>query len=187
MSTGSILTFRSTVTTKNQPTMKHTACKTQKSQPNTISDQVLVMTGATLSAQDINTLLEWLLTAMQAKNLINPTQKAASSQQTGEIKWDQWCSGPKTLARVWPTKKATRTQAMQQGETGQNGNCQQLLTQQESLDQNQKQTQQEKQNKTNKKPIKHGEMKLGWNLPISFESSYKTQGELLLRREDSSN
>jgi len=58
MSTGSILTFRLMVTTTNQLTTKHTTCKTQKQQPNTISNQVSVMTGATLSTQDIDTLLE---------------------------------------------------------------------------------------------------------------------------------
>jgi len=86
MSTGSILTFRSMVMTTNQPTTKCTTCKTQKQQPNIISNQVSVMTGATLSAQDINTLLKQLLNAMQEKNLINPTQKAAGSQQTGKNK-----------------------------------------------------------------------------------------------------
>jgi len=89
MSMGSILTFRSTGMTTNQETRKHQACKTQKSQPNIISNQVLVMTGATLSAQENNTLLKCLLMPIKcyaSKKLIIPTQKAASSQQTGKTK-----------------------------------------------------------------------------------------------------
>jgi len=85
MSTRLILTFRLTVMMTNQPSTKCMTCKTQKQQPNAVSNQVSVMTGATLSTQDVNTLLKQLLNAMQEK-LINPTQKAVSSQQTGATK-----------------------------------------------------------------------------------------------------
>jgi len=185
MSTGSILTFRSTVMTTSQPTMKHQACKTQKSQPNTISNQVLVMAGATLSAQDINTLLEWLLNAMQAKHLINPTQKAAGSQQTSKTKWDQQRSGNKTLAGVWPIKKAMRTQCntVRQGKTER----QQPQTQQESSDQNQIQTQQDKNKQNKQKNHKTWGDEIRAK-PANFIWIFlQIQGELLPWKEDSSN
>jgi len=92
-----------------------TPCKTtNKAQPHTILDQVSVMTGATLLEQDINTLLECLLNAMQAKKLINPSNMAAGSQKTGETKWDPWPSDHNTSVRAWYTKKATRIWKHQQ-------------------------------------------------------------------------
>jgi len=66
------------------------------------------MTRNTLSEQDINTLLKCLLLAMQAKNLINPQDKATSSQKTGKNKWDARPSDNKTSVGAWPIKKATK-------------------------------------------------------------------------------
>jgi len=86
MSTGSILMFRSTVMVMTQKMSKCNQLQMEKSKPHHILDQVSVMTGTTLLEKDIDTLLEHLLLAMQAKNLINPQETAPSSQKTSNNK-----------------------------------------------------------------------------------------------------
>jgi len=86
MSTGSILMFQLMATTMAQKMPKHNSCQLAKPKPNQILDQVSIMTRNTLLEQDIDTLLKCLLLAMQAKNLINPQDKATSSQKTSKSK-----------------------------------------------------------------------------------------------------
>jgi len=86
MLTGSISMFRSTVIVMTQKTPKHNQCQIAKPKPCHILDQVSVMTRTTLLEKDVNTLLECLLSAMQAKNLINPQEMATGSQKAGKNK-----------------------------------------------------------------------------------------------------
>jgi len=86
MSTGSISTFRSTVTATTQKMLKCNQCQMAKPKPNHILDQVSVMTGTMLLEKDADTLLKCLLFTMQAKNLINSQEMATGSQKAGENK-----------------------------------------------------------------------------------------------------
>jgi len=85
-STGSISTFRLTVMATTQKTPKCKQHQMAKPKPNQILDTVSVMTRTTLSEKDINTLLECLLSAMQAKNLFNPQEMATGSQKASANK-----------------------------------------------------------------------------------------------------
>jgi len=82
MSTGSILTFRLTVTATTQKTPKYNQCHMAKSKPHQILDQVSIMTRTMFLEKYVDALLKCLLLAMQAKNLISPPEMATSSQKT---------------------------------------------------------------------------------------------------------
>jgi len=92
-STGSISTFRLTVTAMTQKTPKCKQCQMAKPKPNQILDTVSVMTGTTLLEKDIDSLHKRLLLAMQAKTYSTPKKQQPAARRLGTINETQ---GPLT-------------------------------------------------------------------------------------------